>query len=101
MKSNIPTLKNHNPVLVATHIPSYPINPGSWKEYLLTLELYYHNSFYAATKMDMKKVNDLMQEQYPGPYCVVEKLLTDRMVVGFSLEFNDLNEEIFWLLRWS
>jgi hypothetical protein len=47
----------------------------------------------------MKDVNDLMQDLYPGPYRVVEKYLTDRMIFGFSLEFDDPREEIIWLLK--
>jgi hypothetical protein len=48
---------------------------------------------------DMKDVNEVMQALYPGPYRVVEKYLTDRMLFGFSLEFDDPHEKIIWLLK--
>lgn len=105
MTITVPKLKNHKPVLVAPSIPSHPIGrpPKSWtwQYYLRELELKYNNwiNTYNTQEMGMKDVNDIMQALYPGPYRVVEKYLPDRMVIGFSLEFDDPKEQTFWLLK--
>ena len=102
MNITVPKLKNHNPVLVAPAIRSDPINvKWTWQHHLRELELKYNNwiNTYNTKEMGMKDVNDLMQDLYPGPYRVVERYLPDRMVIGFSLEFDDPKEKTFWLLK--
>jgi len=82
---------------------SYSIRPSkwTWQDWLRQLELEYNTgrNTFATTEMTLKRVNDIMQDLYPGPYCVVEKYLPDRMVFGFSLEFDDSKEKTFWLLK--
>ena len=102
MTITVPKLKNHKPVLVAPAIRSNPINvKWTWQDWLRQLELEYNTgrNTFATTEMTLKRVNDIMQDLYPGPYRVVEKYLPDRMVFGFSLEFDDPKEQTFWLLR--
>jgi len=73
----------------------------TWQKYLLELELRHKDRItenpYKMTGPEV--VNELMQTMYPGPYRVVEKYLPDRMVIGFSLEFDDPVEQTFWLLK--
>jgi len=73
----------------------------TWQDYLRELELRHNTwrSTYTASGRGMKDVNDIMQDLYPGPYRVVEKYLSDRMVIRFSLDFDDPKEETFWLLK--
>jgi hypothetical protein len=73
----------------------------TWQDHLRELELKYNcwRNTLATIEIDMIEVNELMQALYPGPYRVVEKYLTDRMIFGFSLEFDDPHEEIIWLLK--
>jgi hypothetical protein len=82
---------------------SYSIRPSkwTWQDYLQYLELRYndHLNTYNTQTMGINDVNDIMRELYPGPYRVVERYLPDRMVIGFSLEFDDPKEQTFWLLR--
>jgi hypothetical protein len=103
MTITVPKLKNHNPVLVAPSIPSHPIQPSkwTWQDYLRELELKYNTgrNTFATTEVTIKFVNEIMQDLYPGPYCVVERYLPDRMVFGLILEFDDPKEQTFWLLR--
>jgi hypothetical protein len=102
MNITIPKLKNHNPVLVAPTIQSDPINvKWTWQDWLRELELKYNTgrNTFATTEMTLKRVNDIMQDLYPGPYCVVERYLPGRMVFGLILEFDDPKEQTFWLLR--
>jgi hypothetical protein len=104
MTISIPKLKNIDPVLVAPRIQSYPVQSPKhwpWQYYLRELEVEYNNwrRTYTTNERGMKDVNDIMQDLYPGPYRVVEKYLSDRMVIGFGLEFDDPKEETFWLLK--
>lgn len=98
----VPKLKNHKPVLVAPSIPSIR-SPKSWtwQDYLRELELRYNNwrHTYNTHDMGMEDVNEFMQDICPGPYRVVEKYLPDRMAIGFSLEFDNPEEQTFWLLK--
>lgn len=104
MTITVPKLKNHKPVLVTPKIPSHPNRPPkhwTWQDYLRELELRYNSwkHTYNTQGMGMKDVNEIMQGLYPGPYRVVEKYLPDRMVIGFSLEFDDPKEKTLWLLK--
>lgn len=98
MTINIPKLKKHKPILVAQSIRMHYPKQWTWQDHLQELELQY-NDWDTTTEMDMKHVNEVMQALYPGPYRVVEKYLTDRMLFGFSLEFDDPHEKIIWLLK--
>lgn len=102
MTITVPKLKNHKPVLVTPKIPSHPIRPSkwTWQDWLQQLELEYNTgrNTFATTEMTLKRVNDIMQDLYPGPYCVVERYLPDRLVFGLILEFDDPKEQTFWLL---
>lgn len=101
MTITVPKLKKHKPILVAPSIRMHYPKQWTWRDHLRELELKYNcwrNTFHT-TEMGMKDVNDLMQVLYPGPYSVVEKYLTDRMLFGFSLEFEDPHEELVWLLK--
>jgi hypothetical protein len=104
MTITVPKLKKHKPILVAPSIRIYYPKQWTWQDHLQELELQYNNSISTyntqeITMKDMKHVNEVMQALYPGPYRVVEKYLTDRMVFGFSLEFDDPHEKIIWLLK--
>jgi hypothetical protein len=100
MTITVPELKNHKPVLVAPKITyrSYSIRSPihwTWRDYLRQLEIHSNKwiNTYNVDEMQMSDVNQLMQDLYPGPYCVVET--TD----GFELEFDDPKEQTFWLLK--
>ncbi len=93
--------KNNRRILVAPSIQTYYPEDWTWQDHLRELELKYNSwgNTFTTTEMSMKDVNDLMQVMYPGPYRVVEKYLSDRMVIGFSLEFDDPKEQTMWLLK--
>jgi hypothetical protein len=98
----VPELKNHKPVLAAPSIPSIRSpKHWTWQDYLRELELKYMNwrNTFSTTEMSLQGVNEIMQELYPGPYRVVERYLPDRMVVVLILEFDDPEEQTFWLLK--
>jgi hypothetical protein len=101
MTITVPKLKKHKPILVAQSIRMHYPKQWTWQDHLQELELQYNDwvKTYTTKEINMKDVNEVMQVLYPGPYRVVEKYLTDRMIFGFSLVFDDPHEELVWLLK--
>jgi hypothetical protein len=74
----------------------------TWKDYLRELELKHNawnNRNHVPNSLNMKFVNDLMQDICPGPYRVVEQYLPDEVNIKLSLEFDDPGEQIVWILK--
>lgn len=76
----------------------------TWQSYLKQLQLEYGSlTMFDAKRRDegLACATGLMHKRYPGPYRIVEKYDPDRGIFSFKLKFDDPQEEIIWLLRWS
>jgi len=53
------------------------------------------------TPDEIRKVTEYMQEHFPGPYKIQYKFNTKILSFEFVPVFDDPNDEMFWMVKYS
>ena len=84
----------------APYIPA----PDTWQRYLSRLGSGLNGivtNKYITEEDILDNAQKYMQIKYPGPYTVEQYYNANKMKWDLRLKFDDLQEEMMWVLRWS
>ena len=90
--------------LETTRVNNTP--PSPWQMLLNSLHLEYafnmkHCAAVNTTQDNIMIVNSKMQESYPGNYVVVEYFDSEIMRCAYKLEFDNREDQAFFILKYS